>query len=120
VVTAPVPDTTRAPVSVVPDTTTHTVVDTAQLKPIVADSIKPKPAEHYTFRVVFKETVDLAAAKARMKELISRNHKVIMYTRDSLFFKLAEPFSLPLSDTGRIKDSLNKYYYNGKAYIELR
>jgi hypothetical protein len=54
-----------------------------------------------------------------MIDLVSRKHNVIMYTSDSLLYKLAEPFKLPLSDTTRIKDSLNKFYYRGKAFIEL-
>ncbi len=73
----------------------------------------------YTFRIVFKETIDKAMAISKMKDLISRKHKVIMYTADSLYYKLAEPFNLPLSDTTRIKDSLNKFYYKGKAYVVL-
>jgi len=58
------------------------------------------------------------AAARKMEEMIRRKHEVIMYTSDSLHYKLAEPFTLPLSDTARIRDSLNKFYYNGKAYIE--
>lgn len=82
---------------------------------IAAANATPK----YTFKVVFKETLGLEAAQNKMKDLVSRKHVVIMYTSDSLHYKLAEPFTLPLSDTTRIKDSLNKYYYNNKAYIEL-
>jgi hypothetical protein len=42
-----------------------------------------------------------------------------MYTADSVTYKLAEPFNLPLSDTAKIKDSLNRFYYLGKAKVEL-
>jgi hypothetical protein len=44
---------------------------------------------------------------------------VIMYTTDSITYKVAQPFILPLSDTTKILDSLNKYYYRGKAFIEI-
>lgn len=91
-----------------------TKADTTNVKLPVTGS-----KETYTFRVVFKETIDKAMAISKMKDLISRKHKVIMYTADSLYYKLAEPFNLPLSDTTRIKDSLNKFYFKGKAHIEL-
>ncbi len=65
-------------------------------------------------------SADSAAAGARMNVLTARHHKVIMYTKDSLFYKLAEPFTLPLADTTRIKDSLNRFYYLGKGFIELK
>lgn len=91
-----------------PDTTALTVKN-----PTVAD-------DEYSFKVVFMVTADSAAAVARMNVLTKRKHKVIMYTKDSLVYKLAEPFTLPLADTTRIKDSLNSYYYSGKAFIELK
>jgi len=79
----------------------------------------PQNNDGYTFKVVFKETIDKDAAIAKMQNLILRGHKVIMYTKDSVYYKLAEPFTRPISDTGRVKDSLNKYFYLGKAYVEL-
>ncbi|MBL0056985.1 MAG: hypothetical protein IPP31_12550 [Chitinophagaceae bacterium] len=100
------------------------VLDTTQLIPSAKDSLSRdsallKPVSPYTFRVVFKETTNKELAMKKMNDLILRKHKVIMYTTDSVLFKLAEPFTLPLSDTARIRDSLNKYYYQNKAYIEL-
>lgn len=81
--------------------------------PIAAD-------DGYTFKVVFMQTADSAAAVSRMNVLTARNHKVIMYKTDSVTYRLAEPFTLPLTDTARIKDSLNRYYYLGKAFIQLK
>lgn len=84
-------------------------------------AVQPTAADDgYTFKLVFMVTADSAAASARMKGLTARNHKVIMYTNDSLFYKLAEPFTLPLTDTTRIKDSLNRFYYKGKGFIEIK
>ncbi|MEO6254065.1 MAG: hypothetical protein ABIO79_12200 [Ferruginibacter sp.] len=110
-------------VVVTPDTqtdTASTVVipkpDTASLK--VIDSTLTNNG--YTFKVVFMVTNDSAAAVARMNMWTKRNHKVIMYKNDPLSFKLAEPFTSPLADTSRIKDSLNRYYYSGKGFIELQ
>ena len=73
----------------------------------------------YTFKIVFEITPNKAAAEKRMASLIARGHKVIMYTTDSITYKLAEPFSLPVADTTRIKDSLDKWYYPRKARVEL-
>lgn len=74
----------------------------------------------YTFKIVFKETTDRDKAKKTLDKYKEYGHKVIMYTSDSVTYKIAEAFTLPLSDTSRIKDSLNKYYYRGKAHVEIK
>lgn len=90
--------------------------DTVALKAII-----PAPAnDGYNFKLVFFKTIDSTAAVAKMNFLTARHHKVIMYKKDSAMFALAEPFTLPLSDTARIKDSLNRFYYAGKGLIELQ
>ena len=100
--------------------------DTAKLVIAKQDSVvlpatKPSVADDgYNFKVVIMITADSAAALSRMNALTKRGHKIIMYSKDSGYYKLAEPFTLPLADTSRIKDSLNSYYYNGKAFIELK
>ena len=100
--------------------------DTAKLVIVKQDSVvlpatKPSVADDgYNFKVVIMVTADSAAALSRMNALTKRGHKIIMYSKDSGYYKLAEPFTLPLADTSRIKDSLNSYYYNGKAFIELK
>ena len=90
------------------------------------DSIMPKPPtetvtrkDDYTFKIVFKQTKDKEIAITALNKMKNYGHKVILYSTPDSFFKVAEPFKLPLSDTTRIKDSLNKYYYLGKAVIEL-
>lgn len=94
--------------------------DTAKTDTTVKMPVKPVLADDgYSFKVVFMVSRDSGAAVRRMNELVRREHKVIMYKADSIRFKLAEPFTLPLSDTARIKDSLNSFYYLGKAFIEL-
>lgn len=89
--------------------------DTAALLPVTPTVQN----EAYTFRVVFMTTQDSAAAAARMNDLTLRGHHVIMYKKDSVTFSLAEPFKLPLSDSTRVKDSLNSYYFRGSGKIEL-
>lgn len=44
---------------------------------------------------------------------------VIMYTTDSVHYKLAEGFNRPLSDTTRVKDSL-RIFYAFRTFIELK
>lgn len=97
--TATGPDTTK-PVSVKPaDSTLATA---------------PAPAsDGSTFKIVFKVTTNKAEAIDRMNALVKRGHKVLMYTADSVTYKLATPFTSPLSDTLRAKDSLGKYYHGG-------
>ncbi len=106
-------ETVTPPIIVSTDTTKADSTLPVPAKPIVAD-------DGYTFKVVFLVTADSAAAVSRMDDLTRRKHKVIMYKADSVYYKLAEPFSLPLADTSRIKDSLNNFYYLGKAFIELK
>jgi len=110
----------------VDNTTLAVQADTMQENKPKTDTVAvkitaPVPADDgYTFKVVFLQTADSAAAVSRMNVLTARKHKIIMYTKDSLIYNLAEPFTLPLSDTTHIKDSLNKFYYSGKAFIQLK
>ena len=95
----------------------QTQTDTMALK---KDSvaITPTANDGYSFKVVFKVTNDRQDAQSTLNKYKEYGHRVIMYTADSITYKVAEPFTLPLSDTSRIKDSLNKFYYLGKAHIE--
>ena len=89
----------------------------------ITDSItnaQKNPADSFTFKIVVKETTNKEIALARLSKLKSFGRNVIMYTSDSITFKVAQPFMFPLSDTTRILDSLNKYYYHGHAYIETK
>jgi hypothetical protein len=90
--------------------TTAVKIDTSIAKPIANDG--------YTFKIVFKETKNKQEAQNTYNKFTDYGHKIIMYTNDSVTYKVAEPFTLSLSDTTRIKDSLNKYYYLGKARVE--
>lgn len=108
----PIPDSSVA--------STHKIDSIAAAQKI-ADSIKnaqKTPADSVTFKVVVKETTNKNIALARLQRLQSFGRKVIMYTDDSITYKVAQPFTLPLSDTSRILDSLNKYYYRGRAHLD--
>ena len=87
------------------------------------DSVVTQPPvknDGYTFKIVFKETNDKGEAEKTFNKYKKFGHKVIMYTDDSVMYKVAEPFTLPLSDTTHIKDSLNKNFYLGKAHVEIK
>ncbi len=105
--------------------------DTSKLVSSKPDSIKPdspataapvpvaQPAQGSpVFKVVFMVTTDKNKAIARKSTLEARGHKVIMYTADSVTYKLAEPFMLPVADTLRVKDSLGKWYYGKSVFVE--
>ncbi len=72
-----------------------------------------------SFYVIVKETNIKQLAATRLAILKSYNRNVIMYTDDSLIYKVAEPFKLPLSDTTKVLDSLKKYY-TGKLSIQIK
>jgi hypothetical protein len=84
------------------------------------NNIKKNPADSFTFKVVVRETRNKAVAFARLEFLKSFGRNVIMYTDDSVTYKIAEPFMLPLSDTTKVLDSLNKNYYGErKVHIHI-
>lgn len=90
---------------------------------VITDTSAHHPVENgdgYTFRIVFKITKDKAAARTSMNKLNSWGHKVIMYTEDSVTYKLAELFKLPLSDTARMRDSLIRFYEPKNIFVEVK
>ena len=107
--------------SVVPvaETEKDSVVKPKDTVAVVPPPSKSISSDGYTFKVVFKVTPDKAVALKAMNKMKTYGHKVILYASSDSIYKVAEPFKLPLSDTTRIRDSLNKYYYVGKAFIEL-
>jgi hypothetical protein len=114
--TEPVP-----PVTQQPDTAK---LDTAKLtaaqKP---DSITAKPvtpADGYSFKIVIKNYPSLITAQKAYDRLTSYGHKLLLYTADSVTYKLAMPFTKPLSDTSFVRDSVRNKLFGGKPYIELR
>ena len=84
------------------------------------NNIQKNPSDSFKFKVVVRVTKDKEVALARLAILQSFGRNVIMYTKDSVTYKVAEPFMLPLSDTTIVLDSLNKNFYHGKAHIEIR
>jgi len=81
------------------------------------NSIKENRADTNSFNIVVRQYRSINAALARLKELKNYRRNVIMYTTDSVIYKIAEPFKLPLSDTTKILDSLKRYYT--KVFVEI-
>lgn len=105
--------------SVVPlsDTSSFQKDSTVIANAVVDSSASKKiPSDTVSFKIVVKKYRTPEAAQKRLKELQAYHRNVIMYTNDSVTYKIAEPFNLPLSDTTKILDSLKRYYT--KIYLE--
>ncbi len=83
-----------------------------------AKESRKNPSDSFTFKVVVNEFNNREVALKRLANLKSYNRKVIMYTNDSVTYKIAEPFMRPLSDTTKVLDSLNRYYAKGRTRLE--
>jgi hypothetical protein len=95
--------------AVQPDTGTKTVA--APPPDSANQAVTTAPAtDGTTFKVIFKTLNNRPDALSRMNKLISWGHKVVLLSPDSNTYHLATPFSLPLSDTLRVSDSIRKLY----------
>ena len=99
--------------------------DTAQKAQVVPDPVAvvrkdsaaiPVTTGGSTFKVVFRI---LSKGGALKKKIELNKPNVVMYTTDSVHYKLAEVFSRPLADTTRVKDSL-RIFYAFRTFIELK
>ena len=86
--------------------------------PVTDNTATKNSADSFTFKVVVNEYTNRQVALTRLDNLKNYNRKVILYTDDSIIYKIAEGFMLPLSDTTMVLDSLNRYYGKGKTRIE--
>jgi hypothetical protein len=70
--------------------------------------------------VEFKVVVEIAnktRAYKRFADLKEWGHKVVIYTNDSVKYKIAFPIKAPLSDSIRYRDSLSRFF-GKKVWIE--
>jgi hypothetical protein len=105
-----------------------TIVDTAAVKKDTSTSAKPNSdsiastpvikKDSFNFKIVIKEYPSKLLAERAFTKLSSYGHKLVMYPKDSVAYKIAMPFMTPLSDTLRARDSL-KIFFGGKPYIEI-
>jgi len=115
--------TTQQKVSTVPPAADTLKKDssTAAL-PLQKDSIKPvvPVPGGYSFKVVLKNYPSLMAAQKAYDRLTGYGHKLLLYTADSVTYKVAMPFTRPLADTAYARDSVRKILFGGNPYIELK
>jgi hypothetical protein len=108
---------------VVADTASLATTDSAQKTTTDSTALQPPPVETKTdsnnFRIVLKEYNNAIAANKAYGKLSSYGHKLELITTDSTNFKIAMPFTLPLSDTTRTRDSLRKFF-GGSPYILIK
>jgi nucleoid DNA-binding protein len=95
-------------------TTTQNVIDT----PLHIE-INTQLINETSFKVVVKEYPNYEAATNSINKFNSYGHKLIVYTTDSIIYKVAMLFDKPLTDTAAIKDSLRRYIFGGNPYIEI-
>jgi hypothetical protein len=97
-----------------------TAVAIVPQKPDTIIKVPITPAGDYTFKVVIKNYFTLAAAQKSFDRLTSYGHKLLLYTTDSVTYKVAMPFTRPLADTTYAKDSIRRGLFGGNPYIELK
>jgi hypothetical protein len=100
--------------------------DTAQLP--IQDSSKPPvsnnavtavpPKDSFSFKIVLKEYPSRETAEKAFARLSNYGHRLLISAKDSANFKLSMPFTTPVSDTLRAKDSLRRFF-GGRPYVEL-
>jgi hypothetical protein len=97
-------------------------IDTNKITtPQKTDSILPvtPQANDYTFRVVIKNYPSLFLAQKSYNRLTSYGYKLLLYTADSVTYKVAMPLTKPLIDTTRARDSV-RILFGGRPYIEIK
>ena len=103
----------QLPIDTVPkiDTPKAVVPDTN----IVASP--PVPKDSFSFKVAVKEYKDSITAANKLKTFSSYGYKLLLIKLDTGKYVLAMPFTTPLSDTARTRDSLQKRIFGGNPYI---
>ena len=81
-------------------------------------SLPPAEVSDVRFNVVV-EVAKKTRAYKRYADLKEWGHKVIMYTEDSVQFKIAFPIKAPLSDSIRYRDSLSNFFAK-RVWIEIK
>ncbi|MFM2325840.1 MAG: hypothetical protein RIR31_42 [Bacteroidota bacterium] len=101
------------------DTTKPDTIAAVQHKP---DSIvqTAKIENGYSFKIVLKNYPNLIAAQKAYNRLTGYGHKLLLYTADSVTYKVAMPFTRPVADTTYAKDSVRKTLFGGNPYVDLK
>lgn len=118
VVTEPAPvaapaDTLTTNVAAIADTNT-----TTQANIPASTTATPASNDGYNFKIVIKEYNSKAAADKAFARLTSYGHQLVLGQKDSSTYQIMMPFSTPISDTLRAKDSLRKFF-GGSPFVKL-
>lgn len=90
--------------------------DTVAVNTVATTVTNPTPI--MGFKIILKNYNSEKSVKAAFDRLRSYGHKVEIIKIDSANFQLALPFTTPLSDTTRAKDSLREFF-GGKPFVKL-
>ncbi|MEO6734601.1 MAG: hypothetical protein ABIN01_25495 [Ferruginibacter sp.] len=100
-------DTTRTNTVIAPP------VDTATKASVLATQ-----PDSSNFLVVLKNYSTQTSAQKSLDKLRTYGHKLLLIKVDSFQYQLAMPFTTPLSDTLRAKDSLRRFF-GGNPYVKF-
>ena len=81
----------------------------------------PTSSDGSTFKLIVNQYNNLPAAETRYNNLRSWGRNVVLYTNDSITYKIALPFTRPLSDTTKVLDSVQRdgYYTTARGKIDF-
>jgi hypothetical protein len=111
--TVQIPDTLPKADTIKKDTTANIVTTITAPANNTADGA-------YSFKIVIKNYPSLLLAQKSYDRLTAYGHKLLLYTSDSVNYKVAMPFTRPLTDTAYARDSVRKFLFGGSPYIELK
>jgi hypothetical protein len=111
------PDTLTTTEPVVPIKDSAYKADSAIVANAKLDSSK-SASDSVGFMIVISRYKSLQAAEWKVKTLKKNLPDVQINTADSVVYKVAQPFKLPLADTAKILDSMKVIY--PKALVELK
>ena len=117
-----VKDTVEQPIPLTTVATDTAKVDSSKVVLQKPDSIAKATAmdNAYNFKIVIKNYPSLLLAQKSFNRLSGYGHKLLLYTADSVTYKVAMPFTKPLADTAYARDSVRNILFGGKPYVELK
>lgn len=102
-------------IALITDTTKNKVDSSNRVATAGSNGIKKDSS---SFKIVIKEYNSEKSVKGAYKRLTNYGHKVVIVKIDSLKYNLVMLFTLPLSDTLRVKDSIREFF-GGKPYVQF-
>lgn len=78
--------------------------------PVAPATAVTGPSGPVTFNILIQNFNDPVKAQRRVDSLRKWGHNVVLETHDSTHLSILMPFSLPLTDTTRVRDSLQDFF----------